>query len=355
MESFNDFSVRFDSEKCLLEVLDQRKLPAEEDWLETRHCEEMRERIATLSVRGAPMIGCAAAVQLALCGGRCGGAEDGDHAKAVFKAHAALLRAARPTAVNLMHCVDRMVEEMEQSEDGEWAKRLIQVATELRLVERERCSLMAKFGVSLIADGTSETVMHICNTGSLAVPGVGTALGVVREGYRQGKIKHCYVLETRPLLQGGRLTAYELTRDGIPHTIVCDSAAGMLMQQGKIDRVLAGADRIAANGDTANKIGTYSLFVLAHFHSVPTTIVAPSSSIDPLCPSASHILIEERSPDEVRGFRSLQWSPPSPVYNPAFDVSPARLIGAYVFERGVVRGGLGVMEVIEQLRGESQD
>jgi len=306
--------------------LDQTLLPDKEIWINSESPETMHNCIVKLAVRGAPLIGVAAAMSLALYSTH-------EHSTEKIKEKAEYLRSARPTAVNLMFCLDYML-------NGELiSERLIKLAYELMNKEIEMNQRMAKYGAELIKDG--ENILHHCNTGSLATPGVGTALGVIREAHRQGKKIHVYVDETRPLLQGGRLTTYELKKEGIPYTLITDNMAGTLMKQGKIQRVLVGADRIAINGDFANKIGTYSVAVLAHFHKIPFHTVAPISTVDFLCNNGSEIEIEQRKPSEVQGvsgsFGDIRWAPQdSPVYNPAFDVTPCELLTSIILDSGVV-------------------
>jgi methylthioribose-1-phosphate isomerase len=272
-------------------------------------------------VRGAPMIGVCAALSLA-CSWRSGAGPE------ALAASARALRAARPTAVNLMAAVDRLLPVIGAGGD---------VAAEAEAIFTEDvalCDRMAAHGAALMAPG--EAVLTICNTGGLATAGVGTAAGVVRRAHARGGVR-VFALETRPLLQGGRLTAWELLALGIPVTLLPDSAAGILLASGRIDRVLVGADRIATNGDFANKIGTYPLAVLARHHGVPFHAVAPWTTIDPDCPSGAHIPIEERAPDEVRGaVGRVRWAPAEvPVYNPAFDVTPVDLVSSIITDRGV--------------------
>jgi methylthioribose-1-phosphate isomerase len=288
-------------------LLDQRRLPDEQAELVCSSAAEVAEAIRMLAVRGAPAIGIAGAYGYALAAAR---GEDLDAAYAV-------LAAARPTAVNL-----------------EWALGEVRAATdpaargrELHAEEVERCRRMSEHAAGLVADG-SRALTH-CNTGALATGGVGTALGALREAWARGLLRHVFVDETRPLLQGARLTAWELEAAGIPHTVIADSAAGALLASGEVDSVFVGADRIAANGDTANKVGTYPLAVLAARHDVPFYVVAPSSSVDLGVASGAEIPIEERDPAEVSS-RFAAW-------NPAFDVTPAELIAAIVTEHGVHR------------------
>jgi methylthioribose-1-phosphate isomerase len=300
-----DSIIRLEGDRVVM--LDQRRLPDEEVELVCHSSAEVAEAIRTLAVRGAPAIGVAAAYGYALAAM---GGEDLDAA-------AAALAAARPTAVNL-----------------EWALREVRAARdpaararELHAEEVERCRRMSSHAAALVGDG-ARALTH-CNTGALATGGVGTALGALREAWARGLLRHVFVDETRPLLQGARLTAWELEAGGIPHTVIADSAAGALLAAGEVDCVFVGADRIAANGDTANKVGTYPLAVLAARHDVPFYVVAPSSSVDLALPSGSEIPIEERDPAEVSS-RFGAW-------NPAFDVTPAELISAIVTEHGVHR------------------
>jgi methylthioribose-1-phosphate isomerase len=289
-------------------VLDQRRLPDEEVDLVCRSSAEVAEAIRTLAVRGAPAIGIAAAYGYALAA-RAG--EDLDAATAT-------LAASRPTAVNLTWALHEM-----HSWEGDPADRARQIHAE----EVERCRTMSTHAGALLRPGT-RALTH-CNAGGLATGGYGTAVGALRTAWERGLLAHVLVDETRPLLQGARLTAWELEEAGIPHTVIADSAAGLMMASGEADAVLTGADRIAANGDTANKIGTYTLAVLASHHGIPFYVVAPSSTVDLATPSGEGIPIEERAGDEV--------TPRFPARNPAFDVTPGTLIAAIVTEHGVHR------------------
>ncbi len=297
--------VRLEADRVV--VLDQRRLPDEEVELQCRSAVEVAEAIRTLAVRGAPAIGIAAAYGYALAAAR---GDDLDEA-------AATLLAARPTAVNLAWALG----EVRAADDPAGRAR------ELHHEEVERCRRMALHAASLLGPGT-RALTH-CNTGGLATGGYGTALGALRAAHEQGLLDHVWVDETRPLLQGARLTAWELAHLGIAYAVIVDAAAGALMAAGQVDCVLVGADRIAANGDTANKVGTYSLAVLAAHHDLPFYVVAPTSTIDPETPSGDTIVIEERAPEEV--------TPRSPARNPAFDVTPAPLVTAIVTEVGVHR------------------
>jgi methylthioribose-1-phosphate isomerase len=287
-------------------VLDQRRLPAEEVDLVCRSSAEVAEAIRTLAVRGAPSIGVAAAYGLALAALR---GEDLDEAERT-------LAAARPTAANLVWA-------LEQMRDDPRPER----ARALHREEVDRCRRMAGHALELFQPG-SRALTH-CNAGALATAGYGTAVGAIRRAWEDGLVRHVFVDETRPLLQGSRLTAWELRALGIPHTVVADAAAASLMAGGEVDCVVTGADRIAANGDTANKVGTYGLSVLAAHHGIPLYVVAPTSTVDLATPSGAAIPIEERAPEEV--------SQHFPARNPAFDVTPAHLITAIVTEHGVHR------------------
>jgi methylthioribose-1-phosphate isomerase len=293
--------LRFDDGALL--VLDQRALPAEERWIRCETAEQVADCIRTMAVRGAPAIGLAAAYGLAL-------ADDRDAA-------AELLRSTRPTAVNLAWAIEQCRE----------APDALEAARRLHREQDEADRRLAGLGAELFDEGT-RALTH-CNAGALATGGYGTACGVLRAAWDSGRLGEVWVDETRPLLQGARLTAWELRRAGIPHRVVADSAAGSLMAQGLVDRVVVGADRIAANGDVANKVGTYPLAVLADRHSVPFYVAAPVSTIDPGTPNGSAIPIEERDPGEVLAGGD--------AFNPAFDVTPAELVTAIVTEAGVLK------------------
>ncbi len=301
--------VRLDAEAVV--VLDQRRLPDEVVELECSSAAEVAEAIRTLAVRGAPAIGIAAAYGYALAAAR---GEDLDEA-------ADALVSARPTAVNLPWAIG----EMRRGDQAPAA--LAARARALHADEVDRCRRMAAHAAGLFGPGT-RALTH-CNAGALATGGVGTALGAVREGFERGLVAHVLVDETRPLLQGARLTAWELERAGVPLSVVADAAAGSLMARGQVDVVLTGADRIARNGDAANKIGTYPLAVLAAHHGIPFYVVAPSSTVDLAAAEGADIPIEERDPAEVSGR--------FPARNPAFDVTPAALVAAIVTEAGVHR------------------
>jgi methylthioribose-1-phosphate isomerase len=287
-------------------VLDQRRLPDEELDLRCASAAEVGEAIRTLAVRGAPAIGIAAAYGLALASAR---GEDLDEAYE-------LLLASRPTAVNLRWALDAM--------RGDPSRKR---AERIHEDEVGRCRAMGSHAVELFPYGAR--VLTHCNAGGLATGGYGTALGAVRAAFEAGRVEHVWVDETRPLLQGARLTAWELEGLGIPHAVIPDGAAASFMARGEVDVIVTGADRIAANGDTANKIGTYSLAVLAAHHDLALVVVAPTSTLDPSAASGDEIPIEERDPAEV--------TTRFPARNPAFDVTPAELVSAIVTERGVHR------------------
>lgn len=325
MKDLNATSIRYT--QGLLEVLDQHKLPHETIWLPCTSTDSMIDMIQRLQIRGAPLIGIGACLLLAYL------AEQGAD-EAQLRVDAARLRAARPTAVNLMNNLDSMLAALEA--DG--AAALPGTAERLFEEDVELCLRMSAHGAALI--GPNANILTHCNTGSLATAGVGTAIGVIAALQADGKAPHVYVDETRPLLQGGRLTAWEMKQLGVDHTLICDNMAAMLMAQGKVDVVIVGSDRIAANGDFANKVGTYSLAVNAHYHNIPFYVVAPYTTVDPECPNGTAIPIEQRSADEVRGvsgsFGNVCWSPEdAPVYNPAFDVTPAKLVTGWVLDTGV--------------------
>jgi len=300
-------------------VLDQRLLPHEERWVACADPEHMVELIQGLAVRGAPLIGIAAALAVAHHARRGVSADE-------LRRVSTLLRGARPTAVNLMAAIDRLLALPELS-----AEAVIREAEAIFDEDVAMCEAMAELGARLIEDGDS--ILTHCNAGGLVAGGIGTALGVVRRAHEQGKKLHVYVDETRPLLQGARITAWELGKLGIDHTLICDNMAAGLMAQGKIQKIFVGADRIAKNGDVANKIGTYGVAVLAHFHRIPFYVVAPRTTFDRSCASGREIPIEQRAADEVRAGKSPVTSR---VYNPAFDVTPRELITGIVLDDGVL-------------------
>ena len=306
-----------------LRLLDQRVLPREESYVDCRTSAEVAQAIRDLVVRGAPAIGIAAAWGVVLAAQQDPGGLD---------AAMAHLRAARPTAVNLMWALDRMQRAIVRGAD---ANALVVEAQAIQDEDLAANRRMGELGAALIEPGSG--VLTHCNTGSLATAGFGTALGVIRAGVSAERIAQVFAGETRPWLQGARLTVWELLRDAIPATLVADSAAAHLMSTGKVQWVVVGADRIAANGDTANKIGTYQLAIVARHHGVKFMVVAPSSTVDMATASGKEIEIELRSPDELFGYAGQRTVVDgASAWNPVFDVTPAALIDALVTERGVI-------------------
>ncbi len=305
-------------------VLDQRRLPDIEEWLDGTAPAALVEHIRRLSVRGAPLIGVSAALGVAAH------AERGASRTQLEQACASL-RAARPTAVNLAWAMDQMRGVLDA---GGGVGELVKRAEAIFDQDAEFCEQMANHGAALIAPG--EGILTHCNTGGLVTAGIGTALGVIRRAHELGRNVHVFVDETRPLLQGARLTTWELGRLGIPHTLITDGMAASVLARGKVQRVLVGADRIARNGDFANKVGTYALAIVACHHGVPFHPVAPWSTVDLSCASGRDIPIEERAASEVRGYSGMRWAPSDvDVFNPAFDVTPVALIESLVLDRGV--------------------
>jgi len=298
-----------------LELLDQRKLPEQIVYVTCRTAAETATAIRDMVVRGAPAIGCAAAFGIVL---------DAKRNADLSQAHAALA-ASRPTAVNLFWALERM----------RGAANCEAEAVAIFAEDLAANRAMGAYGAALVPEGAR--IMTHCNAGALATAGHGTALGVIRSARDAGKRVSVIANETRPYLQGARLTAWEMVQERIPVTLITDSMAGHLISRGEVDLVIVGADRIAANGDTANKIGTYTLAVLAARHGLPFYVAAPLSTFDPQIPDGTHIPIEERPPEEVTGYRGVRWAPEGvKVSNPAFDVTPAELITAIITERGVL-------------------
>ena len=294
-----------------LELLDQRLLPEKLSYVKCRSAAEVAQAIKDMVVRGAPAIGCAAAFGVVLDKGSDSSFE--------------VLSKSRPTAVNLFWALGRM------RRAADLAKEAISIFEEDVAANRA----LGKLGAELIPAGAR--VMTYCNTGALATAGYGTALGVIRSAFSEKKNISVIACETRPYLQGARLTAWECVQEGIPCTLITDNMAGHLMSRGEVDVVVVGADRIAANGDVANKIGTYPLAVLARRHGIPFYVAAPLSTFDLRIPDGSHIEIEERPADEVTGYRGMRWAPQGiAVRNPAFDVTPAELVSGIICEKTVV-------------------
>ncbi len=317
-------------------ILDQTLLPHGEVYLQATHYREMAEAIGTLRVRGAPLIGIAAAYGLALAALRAPQEDMASFLRALEEA-AATLRATRPTGVNLSWALARLLARAQACRTPQEAQEAL--VAEAQAIHREQAEAdraLARHGAALLPQGAA--VLTHCNTGALATGGYGTALGIIREAWERGHLSHVYCTETRPLLQGARLTTWELLRWGIPCTLITEGAAGHILRRGLVQAVVVGADRIAANGDVANKVGTYVLAVLAREHGVPFYVAAPLSTVDLACPSGEAIPIEERSPQEVRTALGTPIAPAEvPALNPAFDVTPASLVTAIITERGVAR------------------
>jgi methylthioribose-1-phosphate isomerase len=308
---------RFDEEEGVFWLLDQRRLPQEEVWVPVRTAREMAQAIRDMVVRGAPAIGVSAAFGVVLAHMAGEDPEEADR----------LLRQSRPTAVNLFHALDRM-----RPHFGDLKGSLEEAKALWREVEETERAI-SQHGAKVLK---GQVLTH-CNTGPLATGGWGTALGAILEAHRQGRVRHVWVDETRPYLQGARLTAFELMKAGVPATLIADNMAGFLMQRGQVDAVIVGVDRMALNGDFANKIGTYALAVLAHHHGIPFYAALPLSSVDPRLETGQGIPIEERPPEEVTHIRGLPIAPPGfPAYHPAFDVTPHRFLTGIVTEKGVL-------------------
>jgi methylthioribose-1-phosphate isomerase len=319
-----------------LELLDQRALPAQCTYIALDSARAVADAIRDMVVRGAPAIGCAAAYGAALEALRLQDATSEEFHSGISLALDILSR-SRPTAVNLFWALERMralYVSVEARDAREIARRLLVEAHTIATEDVRLNRLMGEHGSALLDDGAR--VLTHCNAGALATAGHGTALGVIRSAVQAGKRIHVLADETRPFLQGARLTAWELQRDAIPVTLIADNAAGLLMSRGEVDAVIVGADRVAANGDVANKIGTYAVAVLAHRHNVPFYVACPLSTIDRRIATGADIPIEERAAAEITGFGSVRWAPPDiEVRNPVFDVTPAELVSALITERGV--------------------
>jgi len=320
-----------------LEMIDQRRLPATISYVPFDSAAAVADGIRSMVVRGAPAIGCAAAYGIALDALRLQQQTPAEFGRGLGFAFCALA-ASRPTAVNLFWALARMRHTWETCDadtPAHSAARLLAEAHAIFAEDVDANRRMGRHGAELIADGAR--ILTHCNAGALATAGHGTALGVIRSAIEAGKKVMVFADETRPFLQGARLTAWELMQDDIPVTLIADNAAGYLMSRGEIDVVIVGADRIAGNGDVANKIGTYQVAVLARRHAIPFYVAAPLSTIDATIAHGTDIPIEERGADEVRGYAELRWAPAHvAVRNPVFDVTPAELVTALITERGVV-------------------
>src|SRR5690348_991705 len=334
----------WDDAAGMLRLLDQTLLPGQCEVIACATVDAVAEAIRALCVRGAPAIGVAAAYGLALAARALSESEPGLSADAALerlRADAARLRATRPTAVNLAWALERMLAFAGRylAEGGAvpgLPDALLAEAGAIAAEDAAACAAMGRLGATLIADG--DTLLTHCNAGALATAGMGTALAPIYTAHRAGKRLHVYVDETRPVLQGARLTAWELARAGVPITLITDNMAAHFMKSGGIRAVFVGADCIAANGDTANKIGTYGLALLAHAHSISFYVVAPRSTVDLTLPDGDMIPIEQRGADEVTTIRGVRVAPEGVrVANPAFDVTPARYISAILTESGIAR------------------
>ena len=317
-------------------LLDQTRLPAEEVYLDITDYRGIVDAIKTMKVRGAPAIGIAGAYGLAL-GGLQIKARSRDAYVSQLHTIANTMAGTRPTARNLFWAIERMEKVAHSGKDiPEIKQSLVDEAVKIHAEEVKATRKLSRNGARLLKDGM--TILTHCNTGPLAAPGYGTALGIIIYAHQQGKKVRVFVDETRPLLQGARLTAWELKKAGIPFTLITDSMAGSFMRRGEIDCVIVGADRIAANGDTANKIGTYSLAVLAKEHGIPFYVAAPTSTIDLSLKSGDNIPIEQRKPEEITHIKDIQIAPDGiDVANPAFDITPVKYITAIVTEKGIFK------------------
>ena len=321
-------------------IIDQTRLPHEEVYLETDSYQDMASAIVELKIRGAPAIGVAGAYGMAL-----GALKIATESKRDFldslKGISQTLAATRPTAENLFLAIERMERVASAGQDVAQIKQaLVDEAVRIHAEEAAATEKLSRLGAELIKDGF--TILTHCNTGSLATTGYGTALGVVKWAYERGKKIKVLATETRPLLQGARLTTWEMKRAGIPFNLITDSMAGYFMRRGEVDCVIVGADRIAANGDTANKIGTYTLAVLAQENGVPFYVAAPTTTIDPALAAGDEIPIEQRSPEEVTHIRGVAVAPEgTEAQNPAFDVTPHNYITAIITEKGIIREPYG--------------
>src|ERR1700685_455254 len=339
---WTDHGVRF---------IDQTKLPTEETYVNCTTHEQVADVIRTMVVRGAPAIGVAAGMGIAL-GVKNSKAETAGDLKREFDQICAIMGKTRPTAVNLFWAIRRMTEKFESLRIRpipQIKQALIEEAQRMHAEDIAANQAMGRHGATLMP--ASGGVLTHCNAGALATAGYGTALGVIRAAVEQGKKIHVYADETRPFLQGSRLTAWELMKDGIPTTVISDNMAGAMMHQGKIGAIIVGADRVAANGDVANKIGTYTVAILAKEHGIPFYVAAPISTIDLACPDGTHIPIEQRNPKEVTHIAGKQMVPDGvSIENPAFDVTPAKYVAAIITEKGIARAPYN--ESLQKLAGQ---
>ena len=322
------FSIKFQNDKLIF--LDQTKLPLKEVYVETDNYERIAEAIERLELRGAPLIGIAAAYALALAFK----SVSSDH-KSIFNSAFKRLAKTRPTAVNLFYTLDLIKKEFEALTSFENVyKILLTKAEQLHRVDEEYCLKIGRNGLAIF--NQKSNVLTHCNTGKLATGGIGTAFGIIKTAFENGLVNHVFADETRPLFQGLRLTSFELERSGIPFTLQTDSSAAELMKNGKVDLVVTGADRIALNGDSANKIGTYNLAILANYHKIPFYIAAPTTTIDRNIATGEEIVIEYRNKTEVLSIAEKFIAPENyNTFTPAFDVTPSHLISGIITEEGL--------------------
>ncbi len=323
-----------------VKILDQTRLPQEEVYLELSRYQDIASAITELKIRGAPAIGVAGAYGIAL-GALKIKAKSREEFMEKLQTVSQTIASTRPTARNLFHAVDRMLRVAEAGEDIDQIKKaLVAEAINIQANEAEATTKLSQLGAELIEDGFS--ILTHCNTGALATAGYGTALGVIIQAWEQGKKLRVLATETRPLLQGARITAWELKKADIPFTLITDSMAGYFISRGEVNCVIVGADRIAANGDTANKIGTYTLAVLAKEHGIPFYVAAPTTTIDLSLASGDEIPIEQRSQEEVTHIQGVSIAPEgTQAANPAFDVTPHKYITAIITENGIIREPYG--------------
>ncbi len=326
-----------DAATGFVRLIDQTRLPTEYVEMDCRDVQAVWEAIKSLRVRGAPAIGVAAGYG-AVIGARSQGIDDEESVRDALHSATAYLRTSRPTAVNLFWALDRMDAVVSEVRGGglDLLERLLAEARRIEEEDRAMCRAIGRHGAALV--GSGQGILTHCNAGGLATADYGTALAVIFAAHEQGIAVRVFADETRPLLQGARLTAWELKRRNIPVTLICDNMAAQVMREGKVQMVVVGADRIAANGDAANKIGTYGVALLAKAHAIPFYVAAPSSTFDLSIPDGSAIPIEQRDPHEVTHGFGRQTAPDGiEVYNPAFDVTPAELIAGIITEKGVIR------------------
>ena len=318
-----------------LYIIDQRKLPLKEEIIEIKNIKDVWESIKKLKIRGAPAIGCFAGFGIALSAIKCREKTKEKFIKKIKK-DIEYLKTSRPTAYNLFYSLERIEKILNKNKTiNEIKKDIVNQAKKIHKEDLECCYKIGNYGSSFINDGMN--ILTHCNAGGLATSGYGTALSPLFVSKKRGKKFHVYVDETRPVLQGARLTTWELEKLKIPYTLICDNMSAFLMKQGKIDIIIVGADRITLNGDTANKIGTYNLSVLARHHKVKFYIAAPFSTFDFSLKTGKDIPIEERDPDEIRKIKKIYIAPKNcPVYNPSFDITPGEFIDGFITEKGIL-------------------